>query len=182
MATSPDTINLIRTKTGNSSQVEAVEASLRNTAFIGVALFVFVGVITGLTYIYFSFQQQSLTDTKNQLVQQVNNSQAKEGLLLSIKARTQTVAKAMANQRPWARLLDNISSIVSPPTLASVAVDERNKIVVVIRTVTVDQLVHIVEAFIKEAQDNRIRAPQILSFQLDKTGEAQISISFTAIF
>src|SRR5512135_3733480 len=123
-----NSINLIRTKTSVSPQIEAIEASLRRTGLIGLIAFVCVGFVIGVVYFIFVQEKNALETTKASLVQRVSASAQKEAIYLAIKDRVKIVGKAIDNQKPWYKLLDRINGFILPPELVDVAVDEQNKI------------------------------------------------------
>lgn len=182
MPTSPNTINLIRTKTSSSPQMEAIEASLKKSSYIGLALFLGVSVILALLYGLFYFENGNLQKQKTQLIADINSQKSKEGLLLAIKDRTKTVEKAMATQKPWTETLDLVSTFATPPLLSTISVDEQNKVTLSVKADSLDDLLTMVNTIITHTKEDKIRNPQLLSFQVGKTGQVELTISFFALF
>ncbi|OGG30580.1 hypothetical protein A3A63_01905 [Candidatus Gottesmanbacteria bacterium RIFCSPLOWO2_01_FULL_46_9] len=182
MPTSLNTINLIRTKTSSSPQLDAIEASVRRSAYIGVAAFLCIGVIMAIVYYLFYFENLKLQKEKTQLIDRINAEKNKEGLLIAIKDRTRIVQKAMGSQKPWTKTLDLVATFASPPTLSSLSVDEQNKVVLGAKAGSLDEVLYMVNTIIVHTKENRIKNPQLISFQLGKNGEVEATISFFALF
>lgn len=182
MAVSLNRINLIRTKTSSSPQLELVEESLRKTSMIGLVVFVVVGILTGSLYVLFSLERSNLLNTQNQLQRQITEAKNKEFTLVSIKDRTRIVDRTMANQKPWAQVLDFLPTVAVAPQLLSISVDEQGKATVGIQMRSMDEILAAVNGFITLANDSHIRNPQLLSMQFDKDGSIHISVSFFPIF
>jgi hypothetical protein len=182
MPTSLNTINLIRTKTSSSPQLDAIEASVRRSAYIAVAAFLCIGVTAAIVYYLFYFENLNLQKEKTQLIARINAEKNKEGFLIAIKDRTKIVQKVMENQKPWTKTLDLVATFAIPPTLASLSVDEQNKVVLGIKAGSLDQVLYMINTIIVHTKENRIRNPQLLSFQIGKKGEVELSISFFALF
>jgi hypothetical protein len=60
----PNSINLIQTKTGSSSQINVVESSLRRSGFAGFVGFIGVAIVLTVIYILLYFQVQNLQQEK----------------------------------------------------------------------------------------------------------------------
>ena len=182
MASKPNNINLIRTKASSSPQIDVLEASLRRSAYICLITFVSLAAITGVVYGLFYFQRSKLQNERQQLLVRVNNGKNKEGLLVAIKDRTKIVQRAMQNQKPWTKMFDIVYSFVQPPQLESLSVDEQNKMLLTIRTASVDEMAAIVDSIISYAKDSKILNPQLLSLQFGRSGSLEITVSFFAFF
>ncbi len=182
MPTSEHTINLIRNKSAASPQTEAIEASIKKASTVTLSIFVGVSVILASVYFLFYYQLNGQEEQKRDLITRVNSLKNKEAYLLAIKARTKTVEKVMANQKPWVEMLDLVYTFAAPPSLSSISVDEQNKILLTIRTQTLEEILRIVQAIASNVEANKIKNPQLVSFQLVKNGFFEISVSFFAVF
>jgi hypothetical protein len=182
MPTSDNTINLIRTKTSNSPQLEAIERSLRKSAVIGLVSCICIAVLCGSVLTLLQMQLTGQEVEQSQLLNEINSLKTKEGYILAIKERTQTVAKAMTGQKPWAKMLDLVYTFAKPPGLLGIAVDEQDKIVLHIQTTSLEEILGITELIIRHVNTGNIKNPQLLSFQFGKNGTFDISISFFALF
>lgn len=182
MPTTNNTINLIRTKTNTSPQFDAIEQSIRKTAMIGLGVFICLSIVIGSVYALFYYKLDTQEAEKKELITRVNSLKVKEAYLLAIKDRTKTVEKVMGNQKPWANMLDLVSTFATPPTLMSLSVDEQDKIGLVIKTESLENVLHIIELIIENVQAAKIKSPQLNSFQMVKNGNFEVSISFYALF
>jgi hypothetical protein len=182
MPTINNTINLIRTNTNESRQFDAIEISVRKTAMIGLLIFISLSVVIGSVYALFYYKLDNQEAEKKALITRVNSLKNREAYLLAIKDRTRTVEKVMGNQKPWAQMLDLVSTIAVPPSLMSILVDEQDKIALTIKTQSLENVLHIVESIIANVDAAKIKSPQLNSFQMVKDGYFEVSISFYAVF
>jgi len=180
--TTQNTINLIRTKTTNSSQFDAIEASLRRSGFIFLIIVLCLGLLLGLLYILFSSEEKNLLTQKNRYVTQVSNDKDAEGYFRSIKDRTRIVTMAMTSKKPWSKLLDEVSAFVKPPNLSRIEVDGANMIILTVNADSVDDILPIANAIMAKAQANNFINPLLSSFQITKTGNVLATFSFSAVF
>jgi hypothetical protein len=177
-----NTINLIRTKTGSSQQLDAIQASLRKTGYIGLTIFVCVGILIGVLYLLFSAEERNLTAQKKELITRLQRDAVREGYFRSIKDRTTIVSKTMSSKRPWAELLDKVNAVVAPPSLTRISVDEQNKVSITVSVPTVDLVLPVVNGLINETRNKHITKPQMTSLQFGKNGAITASFSFGAVF
>jgi hypothetical protein len=182
MASPLNNINLIRTKTGSTHQYEAVEVSLRKTGYIGLIGILCIGFILAVIYFFFAQEKSHLETKKQNLVRELTLNAQKQGMFLSIKDRTKIVKRVMANQKPWALLLDRVTQIMQPPALSNVMVDDQNKVTITLAAQNVDTILTAVSALITQANENTILNPQLLSFQIGKNGNIESTISFFVVF
>lgn len=123
-----------------------------------------------------------LVETKQTEMAKVSSQKSKEGIYISIQDRTKVISSVLASQRPWTKVLDRVSSFVSPPELTSVSVDDQNKMVLSISSSSLESVLTIVNAVIAEAQAKHFINPQLLSLQIGTNGTVQLSIAFLALF
>ena len=178
MPTLPNTINLIRTKTGLSPQLSVIENSLVRASTTGVVLFLMAGLFVGALYVYYAFAQSELEVARTQLRGQINSAKINEGLLTSIKDRTRTVERAMNSQRQWAETLDLLGTIAIPPALSAVSVSDENKIEVAVQANFIDELLTPITTLTRYAKEGRIRNTELRSVQFDKNGLVTMTVSF----
>ncbi len=177
-----NTINLIRSKTSGPAQYSAVFESLKRASIVSVWLFLLAAAITGGLYYYYVIEQRALDAERGALRLRVDQARIKEGLLVSIKDRTRIVERVLSAQRPWADMLDLIGTVIVPPELSNIAVDEQNKVGIGITAASIDEIVEPIENFIEYAQTGKIRNPQLSSIQFNKNGSVTVSLSFIAPF
>ena len=182
MPNQPNTINLIRTKTSSSPQLEAIESSLRKSSIAALIGFISLGVILAIVYGLYYFQLQNFESEKTQLTNRINAVKNKEGLLIAIKDRTKVVDKVMKNQKPWIKILDLVATFATPPLVTNITVDDQNKVTIAVKSQSLDSVVDMVNIILAHTKENTIRNPQIISFQVAKKGGIELSISFFAVF
>jgi hypothetical protein len=182
MPTQQNTINLIRTKTSSSPQLESIETSLRRTGMIGLVIFLCVSVVLGSVYTFYFFENQKLQSEKSALIERINAQKNKEGFLLAIKDRTKLVQKAMASQKPWIQTIDLVSTFVTAPFLTSMTVDELDKVTLSVSANSLDNILIMISSIIEDAKHNKLRNPRLASFVVGKKGAIDLTISFTAKF
>lgn len=178
MPTSPNTINLIATKTGLSPQLELIENSLQRASTIGVVIFLAAGLLVGALYFYYSSTLTNLEAVRTELRSQINAAKNNEGLLISIKDRTRTVEKAMNSQHQWAQTLDLVGTAAVPPALSAISVDDENKIEVTVQGTSIDELVAPITTFTAYAKEGRIRNSELRSVQFGKNGIVTMTVAF----
>lgn len=178
MPISPNTINLIATKTGLSPRLELIENSLQRASTVGVVMFLGAGLLVGALYFYYFSSLSALEKTQTQLRSQINAAKANEGLLTSIKDRTRTVELAMNSQRQWAQTLDLLGTVAVPPALSAVSVDEENKIEITVQARVIDDLLAPVSTLMAYANEGRLRNTELRSVQFDKNGLVTMTVTF----
>jgi hypothetical protein len=177
-----NTINLIRTKTTSSPQLEAIERSLRQTGIIGLILFLSTSLIIGIIYGLVSMRYGTLQEEKKTVLTELNTYMQSEIYYRSIKARTSIVEKTLGSQKPWATLLDRIYAFVQPPVLTNISVDEQNKITFNIISDSLESILDIVNAIIVQTKENTISKPKLVSIQIAEDSKIHVSFTFIAIF
>ncbi len=175
-------INLIRTKSDTSSQIEAIESSVRKTSTTALIIFLCISVIVGSVYGLYFYKENSQEVQKAELISRVNSLKNKEAYLLAIKDRTKTVEKVMGNQKPWVQMLDLVNTFAAPPNLTSITVDEQDKIAITLRAASLEDVLSTVKSIQSYVETNKIKNPQLVSFQITKTEQYELSISFYAVF
>jgi len=162
--------------------MEAIEASLRKSGYIGLIIFLSVGLLIGVLYLLFSAEVRNLESQREQYAHQIDGDKQIEGYFRSIQERTGIVSNTMSSKRPWAELLSELTSVVAPPVLADIAVDDSGKITITVNASSVDALVPIVNGLIAADQAKQFIDPQLISFQFAKSGSVVATFSFSAVF
>lgn len=175
-------INLIRTRSDSSPEIEAIETSVRKASIAALITFLCVAVITGSVYLLYFYKESSEESRKAELITRVNALKNKEAYLQAIKARTKTVEKVMGNQKPWVQMLDLVSTFSKPPALTSITVDEQDRIGLTVRATSLEEVLAIVRTIQEYVEVNKIKNPQLVSFQISKDESYELSLSFFAIF
>ncbi len=182
MPTTDNTINLIRTKTEASPQLDAISKSLRKTAMISLISFLCIAVVCGSVFTLLQMQSTNEELEQSQLLKEINSLKVKESYILAIKERTKTVSKAMSDQKPWATMLELVSTFAKPPSLTYISVDEQNKIIIRVEMSSMEEILSLTDIIIAHVYDGKIKNPQLASFQIGKDGTFDVSISFFATF
>jgi flagellar basal body-associated protein FliL len=178
----PNTINLIRSKTISSPQHDAIAESLKKSGLIMIILFISIGLLVGVLNILFSTEEKNLLTQKEQYSTRIENDREIEGFFRSIKDRTHIVRLTIESKKPWSQLLDQVKTIAAPPELMNIAVDEHNIILLTISAESVDSIVPIANSLIAQAEASRLTQPQLVSLNISKTGKVTASFSFIAVF
>lgn len=171
-------INLLKTKTSLSPQVVAVQGQLKMGSYVAIAIVIVIGVLVGVSYSLLNFQLGRIENQKKTLIAQLNTLSRKEGLYVSLKQRLPIVEKALGGQRLWGSVLQTLNSVAVPPELTSVAIDDKNVMVLTLQTNSIETTASMVNAVITLARDRKIRSPQLVALQLLEDGAVQLSISF----
>lgn len=182
MQTSPNSINLIRTKTDVSPQFTLIETSLRRVSILALGVFLLVGILTGSLYFYYSSQLKTLDSARENYRKQIRTAKNIEGLLTAIKDRTRIVERAMSSQRPLGETLKLLSTVTVPPQLSSVSIDEQSTIEITLQGNTITDILPPVTTLILYANQGRVRNPELRSVQFAKNGLVTVSLIFSAVF
>lgn len=145
-----------------------------------IALFV-AGIAIGTSYIYLTSRTDQLNATNADLGRQIDAQQVKEGILSSLKARTDIAKKALDAARPWGNMFPILTSIALPTQLKSISIDETAHVSLVLLLGSVDDAVTIVTNVISLAGQHVVRQPQLLTFVIKADGTVQMGISFIPV-
>ena len=174
-------INLIPIKQEESQQNEIVIALIQRLSLWALVIFIVSGIAVGGTYFFIKVRYDQLVSTKKELSQVIEQNATKEGLLASVKQRTALITKILGIQLPVGQVFDVLVTFVSPSEITEVSVDEKNNVSVLIHAVSIDEVISITDGLIKQATANRLRAPQLVSFGIGRTGGYEIGLSFIAV-
>lgn len=175
-------INLFKSESSISPQLEGIQEQLRVIGYGAIGIFLLVGLVVGVTFVVMQAQYQSLTNSKTQLIERINRESQKEGLLVSLKDRIKVVDKAIASQKPWSSLLDTILPLIPPPRLTNIGVDDEDRITITVRLPSIEESMNIVTTMLQLAIEQKIRNPQLTGFSFDKDGGVRMSLSFLPLF
>lgn len=156
----------------------AIQGQLRMASFVVISLVIIAGILVGVSYSFLNLQLTRTENEKKTLISQLNQLSRKEGLYVSLKQRIPIVEKALASQRAWGSVLKTISEVALPPILTSVAIDDKNVMILTLQADSVETTASMVNAVIRLAGEKKIRSPQLVALQLLQDGEVQLSISF----
>ncbi len=176
------TINLIKTKTSVLPELEVAETYLRKAGSFLVISLVVSGLIVGGVFVYLSLSLERTQQDKQTLTRSITESSVKEGLLAAIKARSVIAGNIIGNQKPVARLFDTIAATAPSTNLASVSFDENSEVVIAVRAQSLDEVMVIANALIKQQEERRVNNPKLVSLTLSREGTIEASFSFVALF
>ncbi len=175
------TINLIKTKTSSSPQLEALEAVLKKISFGGLLALIISSVAVGGLFFYLRAQKEQLEGTKATLTQSITQNTNKEGLLLSIRQRISIIDKIQANKSPAGPLFDILGTVVSPSQLFGLALDDHNEAIVTIHVKSIDDVVTIVDLLLKAVEEKQAKSPKLVSLTLARDGTIEVALSFVTV-
>ncbi len=178
----PRIINLIPAKPEESPQTGIIMAFAQRLSLWALAIFLVSGVVIGGAYYYLKLRYDQLVITRQELSQIITQNATKEGLLVSIKQRTALITKIFSVQQPIGDVFDMIVPYVTPGQISDVSMDDKNNVSLSVHVASIDDAVAITDALIKQTAANRVRAPQLDTLQLTKTGIINVRLSFVAVF
>lgn len=172
------TINLIPVKPEESPQNSIVTVLLRRLSLWTLTIFMVSGVVGGGIYYYMKVRYDQVVQTKQDLSRAVEQNATKEGLLASLKQRTALIAKILGVQKPAGNVFDVLFSFVPPDQISTVSVDEKDNVSVTVHAASIADVISITDGLIKQATARRVRAPQLVSLTIGRTGGFDIGLSF----
>lgn len=175
-------INLIPTKVETSAQTGVAIILLRRLSLWALAILIISGLIAGGVFYYVRLRYDQALQQKQDLSQIVKQNVTKEGLLTSVKQRTALIIKIFGIQQPVGKILDLLVSFVSPDQISVISVDDHNNVTVSIHAASIAEVISITDTLIKQTTASRVRAPQLVSLTLGRTGGIDIGLSFIAVF
>jgi hypothetical protein len=176
------TINLIRTKTALSPQVEMAAAYLRKLSLWALVILIVSGVVVSGIFYYLRVRQDQLVNTHRQLSESITQNTTKEGLLFTVKQRAALTNKILGIQQPVSKVFDTLSTVNTSGQMTDVSLDDHNTVLLTIHAESITDVVTIADALMGQVKENRVRSPQLVSLSLGKSGGVDVSLSFIAVF
>ncbi len=174
----PGDINLLKTKTSLTPELITLMEKLRVGSFVAIGVVLVVGFLIAMSPLFLTGERNSLLEAKKQLVAAIAADARKEGLFLSVKDRIPVVDRAIQSEKPWGQILDMVGSIILPPKLLSLAVDDHYVVFLNVKAGSVEEIAGWINSIIDLVSQKRIRSPQLVSLQLTKEGSMLVSFSF----
>ena len=174
----PGDINLIRTKTRLSPEMLIFAERLRVISWAGLIGTIIIGILTGLLYLEFQRERQGVAEQKQQLLASIAANARKESLFIALKDRIPLVSRALNSEKPWGNILDTVALVAAPPTLYSVTVDDHQVVQLNLKSNSFDEVAGWVARVINLVNQQKVRSPQLVSFQFAKEGTILVSLSF----
>lgn len=176
MMEKPSEINLI--EPGSFASAFPVEAQLQRVSVITLTILIVIGLVLGIGVLYLRVQGKLLTQAHQVLSDSINNQGEKESLFLGVRDRLRVAQLTVDAGVKWSRMLGIINSIVQPPTLSSISVESTGYVVLTMELSRMEDAFVILSNIVSEITNKTIRNPQIMSFQLSKTGGVQFVLGF----
>lgn len=175
-------INLLRSQNVLSPLWQRIESQLGMWSMIALIATLAIGLGTGVIFTVLELQYRSLSTSKSALQTSVDGQKTKELMLHYVKHRLGIIDKIRPTQFAWNTVLDVATGIAVPPTLTSLTIDDKKRVVVTVTLPSLDDAVSVVSGVAQLVADKKIRGPQITSLQLNQDGTTQMSISFSPVF
>ena len=160
----------------------SVETQFRSISYIVLIVTLVTGFLLGGSYILVRQRFSSLENTRKKLISQLNAQSTKESMFIALKDRIAILDKVFVMLRPLATTLDTTTSIAAPPLLTSLTYEDQGRMVVMVRTPSIDEALTVVGAVSTLAADQQLRVPQLQSLSMDKDGSIRLSVSFYPVF
>ncbi len=171
-------INLLKNRTGISPELAALEAWLLPVSFVFVGAVFVAGVALLSVHLFLQQEQARLEQEKSELVQQVTAQRTKEGLLISVKHSAARIEKVQQVQQSMGGILDVADAIALNNQLLSIVVDEQQQILVVMKTVTVEDAAGILVSLMDMTEMKRVVNPKLVNLEVAEDGSVYMTVSF----
>ena len=129
-------------------------------------------------YLFLRQEQARLEQEKAGLVGQVTAQRTKEGLLISVKHGAARIEKVQQVQQSMGRILDVADAIALNNQLLSVVVDEQQQILIVMKTVTVEDAAGILVSLMDMTETKRVVNPKLVNLEVAEDGSVYMTVSF----
>lgn len=178
---SNEEINLLKRDFSSVGVTAEMESKLRVVAWwCLIVLFAGGIVLTSVYFLLSSRVSQLQEDIKNVSIQ-INSESVKEGILLSLKERSDVAKKALDAARPWGNLFPLLARMTQSTQLHSLTIDESGKVSLLLLLPSVDDAVTVVTNIISMTQERVLRSPQIISLVVQQDSTVQLNVSFTPV-
>lgn len=175
-------INLLTRKSFAFAQYGVLEIKLRTISLWGLGIFFVMGVVIGGMFLYMNSEVKKLESTKVELVREINEQSAKEGLLLALKDRILIAANALAAAKPWGIIFPTLIRISPRGGFSGLTVEATGLVNTHIEVTSVDDAAIIVTNMLALYNEHVIRSPRLVSFAMREDGGIQLALSFYPIF
>jgi hypothetical protein len=178
---SNEEINLLKRDFSSVGVTAEMENKMRAVAWWSlIALFVVGIILTSVYFLLSSRVNQLQGDIKNVSIQ-INAESVKEGILLSLKERSDVAKKALDAARPWGNLFPLLTRMAQSTQLHSLTIDESGKVSLLLMLPSIDDAVSVVTNIILMTQEKVLRSPQIISLIVQQDSMVQLNVSFTPV-
>jgi len=174
-------VNLFQNQSIRSPQFLLIERYLRVARIVLLAILCVGGIIVLGTFFLFRAQQQSLDRQRAQLYSIVQNNIAKEGMLVTLRARVQSLKKIMQYQVSIAPYIDTALLIATPPNLTSFSLGDASSVQISVDSATVEEAIGVVETIIRLTNEQKIKNPVVTSIVLSKDGRVTMGFVYVTV-
>lgn len=174
-------INLLKRVGGPARDFNDLENKLRLAAWWSLAALLGVGIIIGSTFFFLKARSGQMSSENTQMGGQIDAQVVKEGILVSLKERSDVAGKALEAVRPWGNLFPILIQIAPATQLKSLSIDETTRVSLLLSLGSVDDAVTVVTNVISLSGLHTVRSPQLLSFSIKDDGTVQMGVSFIPI-
>lgn len=175
-------INLIKNQSQVSTHLGDYEKITQKTAWWGLLLFLIVGLLVGSIYFYARVSLSQLEAENNKLNQAISAQNIKEGILLSLKTRTEIAQKALESVRPWGLLFPLLLRIAPAQVYNSFTVDILGHVTTTMQVDSIEEAITITRSAIVLSEEKLIKNPQLSSLIIKDDGKVTFGISFIPTF
>ena len=181
MAVTQEYINLFKTKAISEKFLD-VATQLRRMSYLALFILVIIGGAVGFAFVFIRGVHESRTNEKNRLTQTLTQYNRREGLLLSVKERVETVKKVDATRKPWVDIVNAVSQVAAPPQLQAIVQDDQNRMALNIRVETLEETLTMTQTVLSLTRENLIKNPQLSSLTINRDGTIAFGFSFIPVF
>ena len=171
-------INLLKRDGGSLRTLTDLEDKLHLISWWSLVALFACGIILGTAFFYLNARSDQLQAQNAQLGRQIDAQLVKEGILVSLRERSDVAKRALDAARPWGHLFPILSNIAQPLQLKSVSIDESARVSLVMILGSVDDAVTVVSNVITLSSQHSLRLPQLVSFVIKDDGTVQMGVSF----
>lgn len=177
----PTEINLISTAAQLSPSFMHLSEKLKAASRMLLPIFFAVSILTAGSYAILRTQVRSLAGKTASIRSQIADQAEKQALLGLVRDRSKIVGKLVSGKVQWDRALTQFLGVAPSGTLASVAFDEKRRVVLTMRMNTLDEAITAITALMKETEEKRMLLPEIVSFQIDGNGMSRLVVAYTPV-
>jgi len=173
-------INLFQTKTTIQPLLEVIERYVKTISVVLLAIVFSGGIMTGIAFYVFGQQRDAMDSERQQLLAEIKNNVAKEGLFVMIRNRLVAVDKIMSTQVSYAPFIDTTIKIIQSFSLSSFSMGGKNSLMITVNVTTLAEAVDVLKTLMEMEQKKEITQPMLESFSLDDK-KIQLGLSYTVV-
>ncbi len=175
-------INLLKANTPIPPQWEVYQHELQRAGLVVMSLSLGLGLLVGTAFAISRLTLSQMMSVKDQLMSEIKTQEQKEVLLVSLKDRLAMAGKIFASESQWDELLATIFSLVQPPELVNLSLDEKQRLKMVIHVASVDEAVITIGKIIELTGQRKIHNPQLTQMNFNKDASVDLSLTMVPVF